>query len=197
MSWIHAPPPKEDSPRVLELLSEKEDLQENSHRAEQSLKALDGYLESLTSLTTQSTNLMGAITEYNTGAKVYQDEIRSLRDKLKKVDEMINEERLKLRGKARHPSLNMKASIGIFAETAGDVELGLVYGTLDSQRAAEDWDAHQSVAVTNATWEPKYDIRVDTQTKEKSVTLIYKGSITQNSGEVSVYTAGEVSLLNS
>jgi hypothetical protein len=128
MSWIHAPPSAADSPRVLELLSEKEDLEQSFYRAEQSLKSLDGYLKSLTSLSTPSGNLMGAIAEYNAGAKVYQDEIRALRDKSKSLEKAIDEERLKLKGKARHPSLNMKASIGIFAEAAGEVELGLVYG---------------------------------------------------------------------
>jgi hypothetical protein len=129
MSWIHAPPSAADSPRVLELLSEKEDLEQSSYRAEQSLKALDGYLETLTSLSTTSANLMGTIAEYNTGARVYQDEIRAVREKLKKVEKAIEEERLKSKGKVRHRSLNMKASIGIFAEAAGEVELGLVYGT--------------------------------------------------------------------
>ncbi|KAH6911819.1 mucoidy inhibitor A [Coprinopsis sp. MPI-PUGE-AT-0042] len=165
MSWIHAPPSSEDSARVLELLSEKEDLEQSAYRAKRALKSLDQYLESLTSSSTQPANLMAVIAEYNTGAKFCQEEIRSARDKLKKVEETVNEERLKLNGKKRHQSLNMKASIGIFAEDAGEVELGLVY------------------AVMSATWEPKYDIRVDTQTKDKSVTLIYKGSLTQSSGE--------------
>lgn len=39
------------------------------------------------------------------------------------------------------------------------------------------------IAVHNATWKPVYDIRVDMQSKEKPVTLIYKASITQSTGE--------------
>jgi len=38
--------------------------------------------------------------------------------------------------------------------------------------------------VSNATWAAQYDIRVSMDTKEKPVTLIYKGSITQSTGEV-------------
>lgn len=38
-------------------------------------------------------------------------------------------------------------------------------------------------AVNAATWGAGYDIRVDMQSKEKPVTLIYKGSIIQSTGE--------------
>jgi len=37
--------------------------------------------------------------------------------------------------------------------------------------------------VRNATWSAGYDIRVDMQTKDKPVSLVYKGSITQSTGE--------------
>lgn len=40
------------------------------------------------------------------------------------------------------------------------------------------------LAVTNATWDAAYDIRVNTQEKENSVKLIYQAKITQNTGEV-------------
>lgn len=39
------------------------------------------------------------------------------------------------------------------------------------------------VAVRNATWSAGYDVRVDMQSKDKPITLIYKGSITQSTGE--------------
>ncbi len=35
----------------------------------------------------------------------------------------------------------------------------------------------------NATWNAGYDIRVDMQSKEKPISLVYKGSITQDTGE--------------
>ena len=37
-----------------------------------------------------------------------------------------------------------------------------------------------------ANWAAGYDIRVDTQTKDKSITLVYKAAITQNTGEVHI-----------
>lgn len=40
-----------------------------------------------------------------------------------------------------------------------------------------------SPAVSQATWLAGYDIRVDMQTKERAVNLMYKASITQNTGE--------------
>lgn len=39
------------------------------------------------------------------------------------------------------------------------------------------------IAVRNATWSAGYDVRVDMQSKDKPITLIYKGVITQDTGE--------------
>lgn len=41
-------------------------------------------------------------------------------------------------------------------------------------------------AVNAATWSAAYDIRVDTQVEDRSVTLVYKASISQSTGEVRV-----------
>ena len=42
-------------------------------------------------------------------------------------------------------------------------------------------------AVTGANWTAQYDVRVDLQTKETPVTLIYKAAVTQNTAEVSYW----------
>ena len=42
----------------------------------------------------------------------------------------------------------------------------------------------RKTAVHQANWSAGYDIRVDTRTNDKPVTLVYKASITQNTGEV-------------
>lgn len=43
--------------------------------------------------------------------------------------------------------------------------------------------ANSLSAVKNATWNAGYDIRVDMQAQDKPIALVYKGSITQNTGE--------------
>jgi len=40
------------------------------------------------------------------------------------------------------------------------------------------------IVVTSASWEPGYDIRVDTQAKEDNTSILYKASISQCTGEV-------------
>ena len=40
------------------------------------------------------------------------------------------------------------------------------------------------IVVTSASWEPGYDIRVDTQAKEDNASILYKASISQCTGEV-------------
>ena len=45
-------------------------------------------------------------------------------------------------------------------------------------------DIKESLVVQGATWTAGYNIRVDMKTKDKPVTLTYKSSIIQNTGEV-------------
>lgn len=42
-------------------------------------------------------------------------------------------------------------------------------------------------AVTGAKWTAQYDVRVDIQTKESPVTLVYKAAVTQHTAEVSYW----------
>jgi hypothetical protein len=44
--------------------------------------------------------------------------------------------------------------------------------------------ANVRAAVPYASWTAFYDIRVDMDTKESPVTLIYKAAVKQNTGEV-------------
>ncbi|KAF9005412.1 hypothetical protein BDQ17DRAFT_1423911 [Cyathus striatus] len=61
--------------------------------------------------------------------------------------------------------LLMSATVGIFGEFEGEVDLTLYY------------------VVTHAGWTPIYDLQVNTATKEKCVKLVYEASITQTTGE--------------
>ncbi|KAF9051995.1 hypothetical protein BJ165DRAFT_1413836 [Panaeolus papilionaceus] len=58
--------------------------------------------------------------------------------------------------------LNIKASIGMFADLEGEIKIALTY------------------AVGMASWKAGYDVRVDMQTKGKPIQMVYKAAITQN-----------------
>ena len=113
----------------MELLDQRDKLEESLHRAKRSLKSLDRYLDSLTAVSTPASSLMAAITEYNTGAQVYQNEIRSIREARDRVSSLIAQERLSSEERVRNPRLNQRVSVAISAQESQQVEVTLVYGT--------------------------------------------------------------------
>nr|GAT47666.1 predicted protein [Mycena chlorophos] len=58
-----------------------------------------------------------------------------------------------------------RLSIGVFAEVEGQGEIVLIY------------------AVSRASWTPLYDLRMNTDTKEKPITRLYKAAMQQETGE--------------
>ncbi|KAF8989094.1 hypothetical protein BDQ17DRAFT_1373562 [Cyathus striatus] len=65
-----------------------------------------------------------------------------------------------------HPLADGKtATVGVFSESEEEIEFSLHY------------------AVTQAGWTPVYDVRVNTESKEKCIKLVYKASVTQRTGE--------------
>ncbi|TFK22942.1 mucoidy inhibitor A [Coprinopsis marcescibilis] len=134
-------------------------------RAEMALKALESYLGSLNSQHTDVSKLQTIVTNYDETAEKLDDKITELRARKIKLESEIKDEKKALDGPRPNEKLALKATIGVFADHEGDVEIALIY------------------AVSNATWTAAYDIRVDMDTKDKPVDLIYKGAITQNTGE--------------
>ncbi|TFK17639.1 hypothetical protein FA15DRAFT_698379 [Coprinopsis marcescibilis] len=153
------------SAKLKELLREKEVLDQRAHRAQKTLAALDKYIGTLVANSTPSASLKDVLVDYNSNAEGIQAETLVIDDKQTEVDEAVRAEKLALEGKKRDSRLNVRASIGVFADSAGEIELSLVY------------------AVYSASWTARYDIRVNTQVKQTTVQLIYKGAITQDTGE--------------
>ncbi|KAJ7505942.1 hypothetical protein B0H11DRAFT_1795634 [Mycena galericulata] len=153
------------SPKVVELLSKREKTANALTRCEKSLASLEQYLGSLTVQHLEVSKIENVLENYeSTGARL--DAKKSdLVEELRLVDADISAERERLRVPHEENKLRTKAAIGIFAPEAGSVEIALIY------------------AVPFASWKAFYDIRVDMDTKENPVTLIYKASVKQNTGE--------------
>ena len=45
----------------------------------------------------------------------------------------------------------------------------------------------QLAVVSNADWSASYEIRADTESKENNLVIVYKATITQNTGEVGIF----------
>ncbi|KAJ7776830.1 hypothetical protein DFH07DRAFT_797936 [Mycena maculata] len=95
-----------------------------------------------------------------------EENCRPYVEQLRVIDDDVALERARITVPHENDKLRGRVAIGVFAETAGDVEIALVY------------------VVPSATWTTFYDIRVDMNTKEDPITLIYKPvAIVQNTGE--------------
>lgn len=134
-------------------------------RSRKAIASLENYLDSVNVEHVAVTALGEVVETYESTCEKLDDKVTELEKQLDDLYKSIEDERKKLSGPTGNHKLNLKASIGVFADHEGEVEIALIY------------------AVNNATWSAGYDIRVDMQTKEKPITLIYKGAITQSTGE--------------
>ncbi|TFK31126.1 hypothetical protein BDQ12DRAFT_307927, partial [Crucibulum laeve] len=153
------------SPKLKELERQRERITKALERAKKALESLQTYLNTLNVQHLDVTGLKKVVDNYDATGEQLDDKVSELEAKIQELNEQINAEKLKLDGPTGNEKLNLKAVIGVFADSEGEVEIALIY------------------AVHSATWSAGYDIRVDMQTKEKPITLIYKGAITQSTGE--------------
>ncbi|KAF8073969.1 hypothetical protein FPV67DRAFT_1560259 [Lyophyllum atratum] len=146
------------SEHLLELTSEKE-LAKKLVRAMKGMTSLEAYLSTFNVQHTDVATLDKVIKHYDaTSGSRLDKKILDLEKKITKLRDEIKEEQDRTAGAPRNGS-------SVSERQLGEVAIALIY------------------AVKVATWSAGYDIRVDTQTKEKPATLIYKAGITQDTGE--------------
>ncbi|KAF9559709.1 hypothetical protein CPC08DRAFT_708583 [Agrocybe pediades] len=161
------PPPRreENSPELSSLLARKKSNEKAHARATKALSSLETYMSSLKAETLDVSKLGDAVKNYEATANELDDKITTLEEEKLTIEKQIVEETERLHGPTGNEKLNVKVSIGVFAGFEGSVEIALIY------------------AVNRASWSAAYDIRVDMQAEDKPVSLIYKASITQDTGE--------------
>ncbi|KAF9476194.1 hypothetical protein BDN70DRAFT_882734 [Pholiota conissans] len=165
ISSITPPPVPTTSPTLSALLTKQKRAQKALARALKSISSLETYLTSVNSDHLEVAKLKEVVEGYDSTAEELDNKVTELEAEIKETTDAISEEKNQLAGPTENEKLNLKAVIGVFAESEGDIKVALVY------------------AVHNATWKAGYDIRVDMQSKEKPISLIYKASITQSTGE--------------
>ncbi|KAJ7754602.1 hypothetical protein B0H16DRAFT_1542928 [Mycena metata] len=153
------------SPKLEELLIMQEEKADALARCQQALSSVKQYLGSLTVQHLAPSQLEEVLQQSETtGARLDARKAELMRE-LKRINADIDSERAQIKISPGQNKLRNKAAIGVFAESAGDVEIALVY------------------AVPFASWAAFYDIRVNMDTKESPVTIIYKAAVQQNTGE--------------
>ncbi|KDR77513.1 hypothetical protein GALMADRAFT_65991 [Galerina marginata CBS 339.88] len=165
ISEMHFAAPSPSTPRLDELLGQRTRVEKALTRCAKSIASVESYQNSMGVQHVEASKLPSVQHGVNSVSEELDDKLLELEERHEELSKDIEEERKAL-GEAREDGeLRQRVSIAIFAERDCDVELVLIYG------------------VSNATWDATYDIYVKMDTKEKAVKLIYKGAITQSTGE--------------
>ncbi|KAJ7456148.1 hypothetical protein FB451DRAFT_1099072 [Mycena latifolia] len=153
------------SSELAALFSNREKTANALARCDKSIASLEGYLKSLTVEHLEVSKLDNVMEAYDSTGGKLDAKKSDLKEHLRLIDADIALERARIQAPHENERLRMKAVIGVFAETAGDVEIALIY------------------AVPWATWSAFYDIRVDMSTKDDPIALHYRAAVIQNTGE--------------
>ncbi|KAJ7640718.1 hypothetical protein DFH06DRAFT_620450, partial [Mycena polygramma] len=153
------------SPELEELLDTRKTTANALARCEEALASVKQYLGSINVQNLAVSQLDSVLEQYESTAARLDARKEELARELQRVDAATATEQAQLKVPPEHNKLRNKAAIGVFAQNAGDVEIALIY------------------AVPFASWTAFYDIRVDMDTKETPVKLIYKAAVKQNTGE--------------
>jgi uncharacterized protein (TIGR02231 family) len=147
------------------LLLKKQRTEKALQRCKKSIASLETYLGTLNVERVNVSQIGDVMRGFDSQGEQLDDRVLGLEQQLSTTEDEIRVERERLAGPSKNDKLGLRAAIGIFAASEGDVEIVLIY------------------AVHSAYWSPGYYVRVDMQTKETPVMLIYKAAITQSTGE--------------
>ncbi|KDR71858.1 hypothetical protein GALMADRAFT_126825 [Galerina marginata CBS 339.88] len=169
VSVAFAPPvkPPTTSEALSALLSKKEELDYSIARCKRCLQGLEKYLGTLNVNHVEVSQVSAVVDNYDTTTAKFETRIMQLEKELVDVEAAIQTEKTNLQSQgALKPQLRKVATIGFFADQAGEFEIRLIY------------------VVGSATWNATYDVRVSTQSKEVPVQIFYKAAILQSTGEI-------------
>ncbi|KAJ3888421.1 hypothetical protein GG344DRAFT_53665, partial [Lentinula edodes] len=159
------------STTLQELVARKDLLRNAIHRARTASRALEAYMGSMSVHDVPLSQVGSFLESYNLHGSKLDEELARLKNEEDEVYKEIQTQKDRIAAEQLSHSgggtLGMQVSVGLFAENEGQIELQLVY------------------AVFSANWEAVYDIRVNLESKDHPLTLVYKAAIVQNTGEAS------------
>ncbi|KAF9032791.1 hypothetical protein BJ165DRAFT_768589 [Panaeolus papilionaceus] len=171
LSETPLPSTPKTSAKLEELLAKSAATDKAITRCQRSIDALSSFQSSVAVETLEPAKLHAAHTSMERVAQELDDKLIDLEGEKRQTYAQINKERLSLAqsvdsGDMASPGLRQRVSINLYSDKGGEVKLIITYG------------------VSNAGWNAGYDVYVKTDTKEKPVSLLYKASIFQSTGEV-------------
>ena len=128
LSSMPASPVVTTSVAIEELLSKKQRTEKALERCKKSILSLEGFLSTLNVQHIDVTALGKVMENYDTTGAALDEKVIGLEKTLKSIDEQLEAERKNLNGPSRDQKLGQRATIGVFAEAEGEVEMALIYG---------------------------------------------------------------------
>ena len=128
ISTIVPPPTATTSEILSDLQTKRKQTEKAIARTRKALASLEKYIGSLNTHHVDVTKLGDVVQNYETTAASQDDRIMELEDNLKALEESIKKETEKLSGPTGNEKLNLKATIGVFADLEGEVNIALIYG---------------------------------------------------------------------
>jgi hypothetical protein len=128
VSKIPPPPTVSTSPNLSALLEKKKKTQKGLERCQKSLASLETYLSTLHVQHVDVSQIGGVMEKYDMEGKKLDEKVLELEKLLETIENEIKAERTSLAGPESNNKLAMRAAISVFAESAGTVEMVLIYG---------------------------------------------------------------------
>lgn len=116
------------SPALSALTLKKQKIFGALERTKKAIKSLEFYLASIHVQHVDVTQIGKIVKEYDTRTEELDDRILDLQAQQEKIDEEISAERVKVADMKHNNKLNLCATIGVFANKDGEVEIAIVYG---------------------------------------------------------------------
>uniref|UniRef100_A0A0W0G8Q6 Mucoidy inhibitor a n=1 Tax=Moniliophthora roreri TaxID=221103 RepID=A0A0W0G8Q6_MONRR len=145
------------------LQSQKRSVEKQLERVKKTMDSLDTYSGTLNVENVQPDHVGGMLRVIRDAGTELDEESLKLEKQLERISQELEVELDGLT--VAHSEPPFGASITLFSDQEREIEAQVTY------------------VVSNSSWSPSYDIRVDTQAINSPVTLIYKAIIKRSSGE--------------
>ncbi|KDR71602.1 hypothetical protein GALMADRAFT_127088 [Galerina marginata CBS 339.88] len=154
------------SPLLQELNDNKFRLQGTLERCKKALHAIESYMGKISMEHLDISKLGDAMDVYDTTEEKWDNKILEVSKEISAINTQIEKETKRLQENVPNNKLRTQVAMGLFATETAELQVNLIY------------------AVNHASWEASYDIRVDMQTSDAPVKVVYKAAISQQTGEV-------------
>ena len=120
---------RDDASPLLDELEDKKLRAKNTlERCKKALKAIDTYVDKLDVENLDISKLGEAMNIYDSTGEKWEERIILVKKEIASLDEKIDEEKLRLEKKIGNKKLRTQVVVGLYTESAGEVEITVIYG---------------------------------------------------------------------